>query len=305
MFESILTAISSPSWLWFWELVEFISIIVIGVGCWGESHWSEDNRLPDDPESIMPAEFLARKYRRISGRLVVIGLGIELIAFSFAFIASNREIQGVKADNIASEKHVEELRQKNDALELKLKNWAVDQRVSDISAIMYFTVSGTNDDRIPPYGTTNLVATMELCDNGVEYSHEKPFPRTSPTTAFHELESYEVEWGEIGNTDTRSYSLRFQSAWDWKAMEIGFFGYNNPVTAGQAMNLINGLRVNLKFLPHESRVVSGYVLIIVNNNDPSTTKTFTILPQNAKNDIGAFGVWDGSKGFTLVSTNWK
>jgi hypothetical protein len=87
-------------------------------------------------------------------------------------------------------------------------------------------------------------------------------------------------------------------------MEVSW-GYNNPMTAGEAMSAIKGLRINLKFLPHDAQVLSGNVKIIVNDNNPATTKIFTIPRQTALNDVGSFGVWRGSKGFTLVTTNWQ
>jgi len=53
--------------------------------------------------------------------MVVWGLVIELVAFQFAFRASNKEIEGLKSDNIAAAKRVEELRKANDALEAEIQ----------------------------------------------------------------------------------------------------------------------------------------------------------------------------------------
>jgi hypothetical protein len=65
------------------------------------------------------------------------------------------------------------------------------------------------------------------------------------------------------------------------------------------------LRIDLKFLPHESKVIGGRAKVIVNANDPETTRIFSIPPQTALGDIGSFGVWRESKGFTLITTNWR
>ena len=257
---------------WAWEdcspfCIHHPGVVLVALGVIGETIWEEHKKL-----------------KRYFAWMLIAGLLLEM------------------REAVNEDGKVEELRKENNELGLKLKNWPLEQNVSSISAILTFSVKGTNDDRIPPYATSNLVATLELCDTGVEYSNEKPFPRKSPTTAFHNLESYDVELLELPGTDNRGYMLQFQSAWDWTAMEV-FNGFDIPMKAGRAMELINGLRINLKFLPHDSEVISGNVKITVNANDPSTTKIFKILPQKAKNDIGAFGVWDHSRGFTLVTTN--
>ncbi|HVM60107.1 MAG TPA: hypothetical protein VMV72_04505 [Verrucomicrobiae bacterium] len=99
MVASVLSGILAPSWLSFWEWIEFGSIIVIAAGCWGEG-WTEHHRFSDDPKSLMPVEYLKQRYRVFFWKMVVMGLGVELIAFCFSFIASNREIEGLKEANI-------------------------------------------------------------------------------------------------------------------------------------------------------------------------------------------------------------
>lgn len=92
-----LTTISSPSWLLFWEWIEFLSIIVIGFGCWGEG-WSEHRKFK--ARKSKTAAQVKKWFKRLFWRMVVIGLGIELIAFGFSFIASNREIEGLQKANL-------------------------------------------------------------------------------------------------------------------------------------------------------------------------------------------------------------
>jgi hypothetical protein len=89
--------ISSPSLLWFWELVEFLSIIVVIVGCWGEG-WSDHHKFRDEFASPLPVHSIKDWWKRFFWKTVIMGLSIEFIAFVFSFIASNREIEGLKAD---------------------------------------------------------------------------------------------------------------------------------------------------------------------------------------------------------------
>ncbi len=122
---------SSPSWLGFWEIVEFASIVIIAVGCGGEV-WSEHYVFKDAFASPAPVKPSRERWNRIFGLMVVWGLVIELVAFTFSFIASNREIEGLKLDNIAREKQVEGLRQASDALEGEIA-----PRVIEVSAPVF------------------------------------------------------------------------------------------------------------------------------------------------------------------------
>src|SRR5882724_3308680 len=98
MTASILTILSSPEWLSFWEVVEFVSIIIVGVGCWGEV-WSEHHKFSPKPNDLMPPVRLNKKWERKFWLMVLGGLCIELVAFGFSFLASNREIEALHKDN--------------------------------------------------------------------------------------------------------------------------------------------------------------------------------------------------------------
>ncbi len=96
---SVLTIISSPSWLRVWEIVEAISIVVIGIGCAGEV-WADHHKFADAFSSPSPITYSKDKWRRIFGMMVVGGLVIELFAFGLSFLASNREIEGLHKANL-------------------------------------------------------------------------------------------------------------------------------------------------------------------------------------------------------------
>src|SRR5580700_6793477 len=90
--------ITSPSWLWIWDLLEFFSIIVVIVGCWGEG-WAEHHNFSDVFASPRPMMSSKEKWMRRFWAMVVVGLGIEMFGFGLSFIASNREIEGLRSDN--------------------------------------------------------------------------------------------------------------------------------------------------------------------------------------------------------------
>jgi hypothetical protein len=92
----VLTTLASPSWLSVWEWIEFISIIVIGAGCFGEG-WAEHHNFSDTFASPKPVEYIKDKVKRWAWRMVVGGLAIEMVAFGFAFQASNNEILALQA----------------------------------------------------------------------------------------------------------------------------------------------------------------------------------------------------------------
>jgi hypothetical protein len=99
MTASILETFLSPAWISVWEWVEFISIVVVGIGCWGEV-WAEHHKFKQHPNDLMPRFIINKKYERVFWLMVVFGLGIELIAFGFSFLASNREIEGLHRANL-------------------------------------------------------------------------------------------------------------------------------------------------------------------------------------------------------------
>jgi hypothetical protein len=220
-------------------------------------------------------------------------------------------LEGAKSNNFI-------LRSNVVALEWKLKNWPLEQQVSGISVTLFLTVKGTNDDRLPAWGAySNTVAYMTLCDNAVAYSNKFNPPIT---TGFNQLEAYDLEpvgmmnssanglatidlISPLVNVERHGYIVRFQLPWDLTALSMSH-GSEPSMTAGEAMGLIKGLRIDLKFLPHDAEILEGHAKVIVNDNNPSTVKIFDIPPQKALEDAGAFGVWRDTRGFTCITTNW-
>jgi hypothetical protein len=77
--------------------MEAASIIIVGIGCWGEG-WADRHNFNGPVRSILFAgETLKHKWERRFWLMVVWGLALELVAFSFAFTASNNEILDLQA----------------------------------------------------------------------------------------------------------------------------------------------------------------------------------------------------------------
>ena len=110
---SIFSDLVSPSLLPVWEVAEFSSIIIVGVGCWGEV-WAEHHKFADDLNDILASDRRNKFWVRFFWLMVVWGLALELVAFGFAFMASNKEIEGLQHK-------VEDLRASNDALEAQIQ----------------------------------------------------------------------------------------------------------------------------------------------------------------------------------------
>jgi hypothetical protein len=65
----------------------------------GGKGWAEHHSFADAFASPKPVVSAKEKWMRRFWAAVVIGLGIEMIGFGLSFIASNREIEGLRSDN--------------------------------------------------------------------------------------------------------------------------------------------------------------------------------------------------------------
>ena len=108
MVASIFSPLVSPALLPVWETIEFVSIIIVGIGCWGEV-WAEHHKFSEDLNNILPSDRTNKKWIRFFWLMVVWGLALELVAFGFAFISSNREIEGLHKDNLGLKSNVADL----------------------------------------------------------------------------------------------------------------------------------------------------------------------------------------------------
>ena len=92
--------------------MESLSIIVIGVGCWGEG-WVDHHHFKEGIKSILYiGETKQKRWKEHFWKMVVIGLGVELIAFGVSFVSSNREIEGLRSANLELQTQVLRLEEK-------------------------------------------------------------------------------------------------------------------------------------------------------------------------------------------------
>jgi hypothetical protein len=98
----------SPSRLFFWETAEFFSIILVIIGCWGEG-WAEHHAFKDEFSSPKPVRSQKERWKRFFWKTVIIGLAIEMIAFGISFVASNREIEGLRSNNVTLQSNLTNL----------------------------------------------------------------------------------------------------------------------------------------------------------------------------------------------------
>lgn len=266
MLVSFFKTISSPDWLWFWEMVEFFSIIVIVLGCFGEG-WAEHHKFSDAFASPKPAEYISDKVKRASWLAVVIGLAIELVAFGFTFIASNREIEGLKSNNSALRSNVAALEMQvmqasNNIVNNDVRNWPI----SEVNATAWFTVMGTNMD----VELTNL-----------------PDGRKAQMTLWkNEREGVMLDTLEAGSGDIRGRVLRMTiGTVDRRVYRVQLHSFNFLTAEGinappvKTIDDIHLVHVDLNFLPFDSQIANGRIILTVNN----VTKFFDIPNQNDTN----------------------
>ena len=109
--------LASISWLFstdsilFWEILEALSIIIVGVGAWGEV-WAERKKRPNEPlPGSIDEMFRGRKWKeekeklvkkevRCFWRLLLFGLAVEFLSFGFSVTLSWKEIESLRQDNL-------------------------------------------------------------------------------------------------------------------------------------------------------------------------------------------------------------
>jgi hypothetical protein len=112
---AFLTNWSSPAMLGFWEWLEFVSIVIIVAGCAGEA-WAAHYKFSDGLASPTPVHSLKEKWERRFGWMVV--------AFTFSFLASNHEIEGLRSDNLGLQTNVLTLKSNNLVMEKTVRELA-------------------------------------------------------------------------------------------------------------------------------------------------------------------------------------
>jgi hypothetical protein len=168
-------------------------------------------------------------------------------------------------------------------------NAPLNQPVSDISARVVFKVKGREFKEAPLWGSPP-VAYLMLCGSNQYYS---------AVGEFGFLPSSDLYRINYGPEDSHGYILHFRPE--------GLFTFTGgmagmpPKKTSEVMAQVHLVRVDLKFVPHDSEVEGGTVDILINGG---IRKVFTISPQTAlATNLGGLGDVPGNSGFTILATN--
>ena len=222
-------------------------------------------------------EWLAEKFhfrhkpKTVFGAMVVCGLAVELLAFGFSFILSFREIEG--------------LRSKNNELEARLVDEdPINQPISSIEADLSVKVKGADFIELPPYGTP-AVAWIFLCVTNVNDLFQ--------ASEFSVLDADTFKRFRV-NGD-HGYTVRFNTS----LLRSRDFASPMP-SVRDALKQISCVKIDAKFIPHDSQVLGGTVQLLINGQ---FSKRFTILPQLAFESRDALSTNNNNAGFTMLATN--
>lgn len=274
----------SLSAFWFWVSLEIIAALLVAIGCSGEwwlhHHPAGRRKKEKDEHHKLESRFIA---------MVSLGVIMEI----FALGHSIRE--GVKLENEVSEakEHVAMLESNNlvlrsnvaalelQVMEAKTNIAQIDPRnatISEMSATAILIVKGTEFNDLTNWDSRR-VARITLCQNDIRH-----IPNFDPLDADKFTRN---DHKNMFDRENRQYGIRFNSFPFMAAM-----GVENPVKTIDDVNL---LRLDVNFLPPESEISGGGVILRVNNSQ----KMFQFLPQIDTNPP------DGRPGFPymVLATN--
>jgi hypothetical protein len=231
--------------------------------------------------------------KRLSAFILIGGLLLE-----FAEAAkSDKEVALANQRAVANELQVAELKKENLVLHsnvFELEKQIIDatnsvaqidpfnQPVSDVSALVKIVVAGETFPNITTSRSKSLdaVSVIMLCESNITWS-------------LFDVLIADGFIAETNNNDagTRAYLLKFHS-FDKGAI---YMADGNPPVAN-AIKKVNLLRIDNWFLPHDSKVLGGNVLLVIN----STIRQSFQIP--AQKDLNPMNNTLGD-GFIIVATN--
>jgi hypothetical protein len=161
-----------------------------------------------------------------------------------------------------------------------VKNDPRNAPVSRLSATVYIEFSKTNRNDLPET-ETNRQAEMTLWKDGRwGTSLESLFAKNGDISGYVK--------GPIFGMPFREYRMEFQS--------LNFNAAIGQETRAKVIDDVHWVRIDLNFLPHDSEIVGGSVVLIVND----LQKRFDIHPQN---DTNFEQGWRGGFPCWIVATN--
>jgi hypothetical protein len=287
MISAILSS-SSASW-WVWETLISLAAGAGGVLVfWGL--WMEGP--PDEKPFPNIDAFRRHKAKAKRGwNLLMLGIFVEIIV-AVVFAARDGWQARQTANDIA----------KNDPL---------NQTVADLTVLVKIKVKGSNHIESPHWGKPS-VAGMMLCAPdtvarpGTNVFFWTRFPTLVADTApMMKYGSFIPAFAtnELGliigpAEDARQYVMHFHRNMEIAASQIDATGNTKAI---DLINSVNVLRIDAKFLPHDSEVLEGWAKLFVNG---IPRKMFVIFPQFSLRSLDALGTVPGDSGFSLIATNW-
>jgi hypothetical protein len=225
--------------------------------------------------SLLVGESASVAWAMIGGLAVAAGLIIE----KFAEILDDRFLGGYKAHKnlewagwfiLMLGIFIEVADAGWTAHEISVKSNPWNGSILEISASAFIKVSG-NDADLAPWGSPLRVANLMLCENDLEVKME--------ASTFFPLDADKFERGggigiDSGTSIWRAYSLVFQA--QGMEAENDVIGFVRPV---KDINKVVAVRMDLKFLPKNSKILGGAVDMVVKGSNGNIRKIFQIFPQ--------------------------
>lgn len=262
----------SLSSFWFWTALEVFGGAAVAIGCIGELFLFVNPA--DENDELKKAHHRRRELQCITA--VAIGVTVEFIALFHAIqegATLERSTKQLASANLVLRSNVAALEWKvmeasNNIEKNDVRNWPI----SEMNAVAWFNVMGTNMDEL-----TNLPsgrkARMSLWKN-----EREGMPLDALEAANGDISEY-FPIILFGTRDRHIYRVALHSFNFSTALGIK----QPPVKTIDGVHLVH---VDLNFLPRDSQISGGRVILTVNN----VTKYFDVPNQNDTNSNLAFPI---------------
>jgi hypothetical protein len=225
---------------------------------------------------VLAARYVKPKlfpFEAIGFGLLVIGLAVETLsglAVDTLQSEANAELKreasfandrAMSNEVLAKQLELQVMEASNSIIKNDVRNWPI----SEVNAVAWFTVMGTNDDEL-----TNL-----------------PSGRKAEMTLWkNEREGFSLDTLEAGNGDVWGHVFRPSFGLvDRRIYRVQLHSFNFLIAAGvnpppvRTIDDVHLVHVELNFLPRDSEIANGRVILTVNN----VTKYFDVPSQNNTN----------------------
>jgi hypothetical protein len=282
---------------------EILAGALVAVGCIGELVLVF-RKAPSGENELKVFEKRKHVLERVFVCMVAIGVTLELGLLP----ASLGEVVELQNTNLV-------LRSNVAALELQVAQTSnnvvkidpLNQRIAELSAIVRIRVRGRNHVELATSGSR--IAVLSLCDRFVDIpsivsGNRHPHPINLANFAVLESDRFELVKSEqfispVANPDFHEYLMRFHSDLFSEGDLSGNLVLRTNCPTGKDLNNAKIIWCSVKFLPHDSEIIEGVVIVTANSD---VRKAFMIPQQeNFRLDPDRPDAeWDY---FGLISTN--